>query len=82
MCEHEDDHVVLYGDEYIKSYHGIVPTWLKYQYALWIVAGMVWFFLYWNGSWGYLDRGSWQQLQRAALTTFPQMDESLQTVEK
>ncbi len=65
------DEIDYYGDEYIASYHGTVPRWLKYQYAIWIIFGIVWFGLFWNGSWGYLDRGYWQQLQRAANTTIP-----------
>lgn len=72
MSENEKDDVETYGDEYIASYHGgNVPGWLKFNYAFWIAWGIVWFFLYWNGSWGFLDRGYWHQLQRAANTTFP-----------
>lgn len=71
MNKPPDDDIDHYGDEYISSYHGTVPRWLKYQYILWVVWGVVWFWMYWNGSWGYLDRGYWQQLQRAANTTFP-----------
>ncbi len=70
MTNH-DDEIESYGDDYISSYHGTVPRWLKLQYYFWIVWGLVWFVLYWNGSWGYMDRGYWQQLQRAANTTFP-----------
>lgn len=71
MTDHEEDSLENYGDDSISSYHGIVPAWLKFQYFFWIAWGIVWFFLYWNGSWGYVDRGYWQQLQRAAQTTFP-----------
>jgi hypothetical protein len=73
MTEHEHDpqEIESYGDDYITSYHGTVPGWLKFQYLFWIIWGIIWFALYWNGSWGYLDRGYWQQLQRAASTTFP-----------
>lgn len=74
MNEPEDDEIEHYGDDKIASYHGIVPNWLKYQYVFWIVWGFVWFWLFWNGSWGYFDRGYWQQLQRAANTTFPMIN--------
>jgi hypothetical protein len=71
MSDHDENEVENYGDEYISSYHGTIPRWLKFQYFIWIIWGILWFCLYWNGSWGYLDRGFWQQLQRAANTTFP-----------
>lgn len=71
MTQKDEDHIDYYGDENISSYHGIVPKWLVIQYIFWIAFGLVWLWLYWNGSWGYLDRGYWQQLQRAANTTFP-----------
>lgn len=73
---HEEDSIDYYGDEHITSYHGKVPLWLKIQYVFWIAWGVVWFFLYWNGSWGYLDKGYWHQLQISAQTTFPQQDSS------
>jgi hypothetical protein len=73
----EQDHLELYGDDQIASYHGIIPNWLKFQYVLWIIWGIIWFALYWNGSWGYLDRGYWQELQRAANTKFPMITTSL-----
>jgi hypothetical protein len=71
MADHDENSIESYGDDYISSYHGTIPRWLKFQYFFWIVWGIVWFVLYWNGSWGYLDRGYWEQLQRAANTTFP-----------
>ncbi len=68
---HEEYSIESYGDESITSYHGTVPLWLKVQYVFWIVWGIVWFILNWNGSSGFLDKGYWQQLQRSAKTTFP-----------
>jgi hypothetical protein len=76
MSEHEKDEIEQYGDESIASYHGTVPNWLKYQYVFWLAWGVVWLWLFWNGSWGYFDRGYWQQLQRAANTTFPMINHS------
>jgi hypothetical protein len=66
-----DDEVIFYGDSSIASAEAKVPLWLKINYILWPLWGLVWFYLYWNGSHGWLDRGYWQQLQRAANTTFP-----------
>jgi hypothetical protein len=72
VAEHESaDEIEEYGDAYITSYVGVVPKWLKAVYILAPIWGIVWFCFFWNGSYGWLDRGSWNQLQRAANTTFP-----------
>lgn len=68
---HTNDEVEQYGDEYIASKDAPVPRWLIANYIFWPIAGLVIFYLYWNGSYGWLDRGYWQQLQRAANTTIP-----------
>jgi hypothetical protein len=60
-----------YGDPMIASYHAKVPGWLQFNYWLWIAWGIIWFYFFWNGSSGWLDRGYWSELQRAANTTFP-----------
>lgn len=60
-----------YGDEYIVSNNAPVPRWLKFNYVLWILFGIIWFYLFWNGSTvPYFDRGYWFELQKAANTTF------------
>jgi len=46
------------------------PMWLKISYILIPLWGFIAFYLYWNGSHGFLDRGHWQELQKAAHTTF------------
>lgn len=55
----------------IPSYDAKVPLWLKLTYLILPIWGIFCFYLYWNGSAGWLDRGYWQQLQRAAGTTYP-----------
>jgi hypothetical protein len=60
-----------YGDKHIASYDAPVPKWLIFFYVGLPIWGIFAFYLYWNGSQGWLDRGYWQQLQRAANTTFP-----------
>lgn len=55
----------------ISSAHGGIPKWLWFFYIAMPLWGLVWFYLYWNGSSGWLDNGYWQQLQRAANTTSP-----------
>ncbi len=69
-----DEELEYFGDTGIASAHAPVPRWLLWNYVFWAVFGLFWFALYWNGSWGYLDRGHWQELQKAANTTFPQIE--------
>ena len=73
--EHHDEAPDFYGDTGIASAHGKVPNWLKLTYFTLPIWGVISFFLFWNGSWGWLDRGYWAQLQRAANTTFPYVNE-------
>ncbi|MFN4173984.1 MAG: hypothetical protein ACK4HV_02635 [Parachlamydiaceae bacterium] len=69
-----DEELEYFGDTGIASAHAPVPRWLKWNYAFWVIFGLSWFALYWNGSWGYLDRGHWNELQKAANTTFPEIE--------
>ena len=62
--------VEYYGDEGIASKDAQVPRWLIWVYVTLPFWGILTFYLYWNGSQGWLDRGYWQQLQQAANTTF------------
>jgi hypothetical protein len=71
MSEQPEDELEEYGDENIASYNAKIPRWLTWTYIILPLWGIVAFYLYWNGSSGWLDRGYWQQLQRAANTTFP-----------
>jgi hypothetical protein len=64
------DDVEMYA-EGIMSADAPVAAWLKVSYVAWIIIGLVGFVLYWNGSWGWLDRGYWSELQSAADTKFP-----------
>jgi len=48
-----------------------VPKFLYVVYAVVLVIGILGFFFFWNGSKGWLDRGFWQGLQKAADTTAP-----------
>lgn len=70
MSEHNE--VEEYGDPGITSYEGEkVPRWLMATYILLPIWGIISFILYWNGSHGWLDRGYWGELQKAANTTYP-----------
>lgn len=65
-----DSDLEMYA-EGISSRDALVPMWLKVNYVLWPIIGLVCWALYWNGSWGWLDRGYWSELQSAADTKFP-----------
>jgi hypothetical protein len=72
-----DPELEIYGDDHrIASRDAKVPRWLKWSYILLPIWGLFWFVYFFNGSQGWLDRGYWGQLQKAALTTFP--EETLQ----
>lgn len=67
----KDDDIEEYGDPLIASKDAPVPQWLMYSYLFWVLFGLFWLYYFWNGSYGWFDRGYWQELQRAAGTTFP-----------
>lgn len=67
----EEDELEVYGDDYITSKDARVPRWLIVIYIILPIWGFCSLFYYINGSRGWLDRGYWNQLQKAALTTFP-----------
>lgn len=64
----------LYGDDKIESKDAKIDNWLKFFYIVLPIWGFISFFIFWNGSTGWADRGYWQQLQRAANTTFPKIN--------
>jgi len=72
----DDQEIETYGDENIASYNGEVPRWLIWNYIFWPLVGLIILYFFWNGSYGWLDRGYWNQLQRAANTTFPIMNQN------
>lgn len=74
MDEQKHEEIEEYGEESINSYDRPVPRWLLITYIILPIWGVFCFYYYWNGSEGWLDRGYWNQLQRAANTTFPYTD--------
>ncbi len=62
-------------DEYLfdvpETEENRIPIFLYITYIVVLVGGILAFIAYWNGSHGFLDRGYWQQLQKAAYTTYP-----------
>lgn len=62
-----------YGDPGIATYDAKVPTFLLCTYILLPIWGVIAFYMYWNGSSGWLDRGYWRDLQVAAKTTYPEI---------
>ena len=64
--------ITNYADKEIFEYEDTkVPTFLKWVYVLIPLWGIFWAYHYWNGSSGILDRGHWQELEKAAKTTIP-----------
>lgn len=72
---HAEDEIEEYGDDNIASGNAKIPRWLVWSYILLPIWGILWFFLFWNGSTvAWFDRGYWFELQQAANTTFPALD--------
>jgi len=69
--ETEDETIETFAGGSISSKDEKVPRWLFFVYALAPLWGIIWFILYWNGSPGWIDRGSWYRLQKAANTVYP-----------
>lgn len=71
-----DEELEEYGDgeSTIESRDAKIPGWLKLIYLTLPIWGIIWLFLYWNGVHGWLDRGYWLQLEKAANTTFPNVN--------
>ena len=67
----EASDVVFYGDPGIASADAPPPKWLIFSNWFFVFLGLLWFYLFWNGSIGWFDRGYWNQLQRAANTAYP-----------
>ena len=63
-----------YGDTGIVSGDAKFPRWLKFAYVILPIIGIIWLCLFWNGVHGWLDRGYWNQLEKAANTTFPNVN--------
>lgn len=65
-----------YGDPGITSADAPVPKWLIATYVIAPILGVISLCYFWNGSAGWLDRGYWGALQKAANTTFPQIEKA------
>lgn len=72
------DTIEYYSDDPdIASYDAKVPSFLIFTYLVLPIWGIAMLYVYWNGSIGVLERGSWHQLQVAANTTLPYENHSL-----
>lgn len=45
-----------------------VPRWLLCVYYILPIAGLVFLYAFWDGSFGWFDRGAWSALQQVANT--------------
>lgn len=70
---HDDgaEDITFYGDPAIASKDAPPPRWLVFSNWFFVFLGFVVLYFFWNGSHGWLDRGYWGQLQRAANTVYP-----------
>lgn len=67
ISDHLD--VIHYSGGEVAELEGTkVPKFLFFVYLVLPFWGIFWFYMYWNGSNGWLDRGYWSQLQNAANT--------------
>lgn len=71
----EEHELEIYGDEGIASEDARFPRWLVISYVVLPIWGILTGFYYFNGSHGWLDPSYWQQLQKAALTTYLDKEE-------
>lgn len=69
--EPHDKDLDIYADGSITSADAKVPHWLKWVFVIMPIWGVLWFYIFWNGSNGWFDRGYWNELQKAANTTTP-----------
>lgn len=70
LNKHDEDHLESYADGSILSADAKIPKWIIIVIIVIHIWGILWFYLFWNGSHGWLDRGYWGQLQKAANTTY------------
>lgn len=66
-----EEEIEYFNDPGITSRDAPVPLFLKLTYILLPIWGLITFYIFWNGSVGWFDRGYWKELQIAANTTFP-----------
>ncbi len=75
----EEHELEIYGEEGISSDDARFPRWLIITYIVLPIWGFCTLFYYFNGSHGWLDPSYWNQLQKAALTTY--LDKGLDQVQ-
>lgn len=79
MANQQDDLVIdTYGDNEVTEYSNTkVPTFLKFVYVILPIWGIWWWYAYWDGSDGWLDRGYWKELQTQSRTKRSRKDSDL-----
>lgn len=66
----EKEELEYYADGSISSKDTPVPKWILFIALTLPLWGIYAFYVYWDGSAGWLDRGYWKELQEAANTTY------------
>ena len=54
--QEKNEEIEDYGDPGVLLADAPVPRWLIFNYILWPIWGIATFYLFWNGSHGWLDR--------------------------
>lgn len=78
MTQGNRDDIEEYGDPRIASADAPIPRWLILTYITLPIWGIICLYLFWNGSLNWVEGRPWQQLQRAANTTFPPINQNLE----
>ncbi|MBB64398.1 MAG: hypothetical protein CMO81_04985 [Waddliaceae bacterium] len=68
----DDDAAILddYAGGEIKEFANTkLPSFLKISYFFIALWGFVWLYMFWDGSFGWVDRGYWKELEQVANTT-------------
>ena len=71
----EEHELEFYSDEGISSADARFPRWLFITSMVLPIWGFCTLFYYFNGTHGWLDPSYWNQLQKAALTTYPDKEQ-------
>ncbi len=71
----EEHGLEFYSDEGISSADARFPRWLSLTYIILPIWGFCTLYYFFNGSHGWLDPSYWNQLQKAALTTYPDKEQ-------
>jgi hypothetical protein len=71
MSGNEKDVEMYSGDPQLLQANHEIPKFLKWTYIILPIWGVIAWFVFFNGTFGWFDPGHWSQLQWAANTKIP-----------